>query len=310
MIANRAGALPAKLLDGQGLISASTKLYAVLGDPVGHSLSPLIHNCFAKALGHDLVYTAFRVSPYNLEAAIKGAWGLGVAGFNITVPHKRNVMPMCARIDKQARTIGAVNTLKYADDGYVGYNTDWIGIISTLRDAGHDMRGKSVMILGAGGSAYAACVAACESGASRVTVANRTMSHAERLREHILCSYSTSIDLVELRNANDVSHKEVVIQTTTAGFGVQASLCPVASRDFFSGVSVALDLIYSPWETVFLKWAAQSGVCAINGFPDLVWQAAASYEIWNGEINDRNYIKKAIINVSETINSEGGLPNV
>lgn len=136
-------------------VKGKTAVYGVIGCPIEHTFSPAIHNTMAKTLNKDMIYEAFRVEKDNLESAIKGAYSLGIKGLNVTVPHKVEVMKCLCDIDKRAKVIGAVNTLKYTENGYVGYNTDIIGVYYAIKNKGFDVKGKTVLLLGAGGAGNA-----------------------------------------------------------------------------------------------------------------------------------------------------------
>ncbi|MCL2462083.1 MAG: shikimate dehydrogenase [Defluviitaleaceae bacterium] len=262
------------------MVSGKTLVYGVIGNPVRHTVSPEIHGIFAAALGDDLIYAAFPVENDRVDEAIRGAHALGIMGLNVTIPHKRAVVEFASELDPMAAKIGSVNTLKYGESGYAGYNTDWIGITECLRSHCVSFSGKSVTVLGAGGSANAACVAAAEGGASKIAIFNRTVEKAEYLALRMKKYYNIEVTAAPLSEAFG---SEIVYEATDAGFGTQRALSPVASAEFFRGVEFALEGIYTPWETEFLKQAAKAGVRAVNGFEMLVRQAAASYTIWTGK---------------------------
>lgn len=263
-------------------VNGATVVYGVIGDPVSHSFSPQIHRYFAGLCGINLVYVPFHVTGAGLQSALEGAYALGIRGLNVTVPHKRAVMPYLRGIDDMAARVGSVNTLCYTDGGYLGCNTDHTGITRTLTAQGLSFKNRQVTVLGAGGSAYAACVAAAQNGASAIAVCNRTRENADILAGHINQFYNTDITVYTYDNLPPAGENAVIIQTTTVGFGKQAGLSPVRDSSFFTGAALAFDCIYAPWETVFLQQARAAGVPAVNGFPMLVYQAEASFRIWHG----------------------------
>ncbi|MDR2649284.1 MAG: shikimate dehydrogenase [Clostridiales bacterium] len=264
------------------MITARTDVLGVIGYPIEHSLSPQIHERFARAMNQDICYAAFRVVPERLGEAIAGAHSLGIKGLNVTIPHKQACLPFLSRADETARRIGAVNTLVYEEEGYAGYNTDYIGIKMSLKAAGAEIRGKSVVIIGAGGTARAACVMTADNAPAEIVIANRTSDNAELLAAGVKSFYNIPIRAVPLSELNNILHKDIVIQTTSVGLNEPPGKCPVDSESFFEEVSAALDLIYSPWETRFIQMARAKGVPAVNGFSALVYQAAASFELWRG----------------------------
>ncbi|MDR1560564.1 MAG: shikimate dehydrogenase [Clostridiales bacterium] len=276
------------------MITARTDVLGVIGYPVEHSLSPRIHEYFARTMDQDVCYAAFRVLSGRLREAITGAHSLGIKGINVTIPHKQACLPFLSRLDETATRIGAVNTLVYEEEGYAGYNTDHIGMKRSLEAVGIEIRGKSAVIIGAGGTAHAACIMAADNGASKITIANRTSANAESLADRVKRFYDIPTTVVTLSGLNDVVHKDIVVQTTSVGLNEPPGKCPVDSERFFEGVSAALDLIYSPWETKFIQMARAKGVPAVNGFPALVFQAAASFELWQSVGFTRLYLDRAV----------------
>ena len=271
-------------------ILAKTKIFAVLGDPISHSLSPMIQNYIAQLRKYNMSYYAFRVAPNDLEAAIKGGFALGISGFNITVPHKKEVIQYLYELDKTAEMIGAVNTLKLTPNGYVGYNTDIIGAYYALKINGVEVKDKNVLVIGAGGAGNACAAMAFVRGAKNVYIANRTIATAKTLSERFGVNVS-ALSTEEICSLEDV---DIVINTTTLGFGDKADMTPVEDSEWYkkAGVSAAFDAVYSPWETRFLREAKGLGIKAINGFPMLVYQAAATQEIWfDTEFSDEFKLK-------------------
>ena len=262
-------------------ISAKTKVFAVLGDPIEHTLSPMIQNYAAALRGLDLKYHAFHVLPENLENAVKGGLALGISGFNITVPHKKSVMKYLCALDKNAEAIGAVNTLKLTENGYMGFNTDVIGAYYALETNGIEIKNKTVAVIGAGGAGNACAAMAASRGAEKVFIANRTVSTAKALAEHLLKFYSCDISTVGMDEIYDIA-ADIVINCTTLGFGGKADMTPVENVKWYkkAGVSAVFDAVYSPWETRLLREAREEGIKTVNGFPMLVYQALAAQEIW------------------------------
>ena len=256
-------------------ISGNTIIYGVIGDPVSHSLSPQIHKYFADLTNINMAYVPFHVKNEDIPDALKGAHALGIKGINITVPHKQAVMPFLAGIDPMAKRIGAVNTLIWAEDGYIGYNTDYIGIQKVVSAAGLSFKGCNVTILGAGGSAYAACVAAADQNASSITIINRSQDNAQLLASQLKSHYNIPVNF-------SGEFGEIVIQTTTVGFNQLADKSPVADVSLFKNVQLAFDIIYTPPITVFMRQATDFGVPkVVGGFHMLVYQAAAAFDLWH-----------------------------
>lgn len=262
--------------------NGETLVYGVIGDPICHSFSPQIQNTFARATDKNIMYVPFHVKAEGLTSAIKGAYELNIQGLNVTVPHKKEVMACLCDIDERAKQIGAVNTLKYTENGYVGYNTDFIGILYALKNKGIEVKGKTVLLLGAGGSACAAAVMAVSEGAERLIIANRTAENAIKLKEHISQFYDTEILVTDMSLQGDFDKADIAINTTVLGFGKNIGLSPIKNIEDFKRLNIkaCFDAVYAPWKTQFLLDAQSLGITAINGFDMLVYQAVAAQEIW------------------------------
>ena len=264
-------------------------VYGVIGDPISHSFSPQIHGYFAELSGINMAYLPFHVKSTDISDAIRGAHALGIRGLNVTVPHKQAVLPHLTCIDPMAQKVGTVNTLLWRENGYIGYNTDYLGIQHTLSALDISFAGNIIAVLGAGGTAYAACVAAADQGAKRIIIINRTRENAVFLASHVSYHYNIPVDILVPGEQMSVK-PDIVVQTTTIGFGKSSDKSPILSLDFFSGVQLAFDVIYSPWETIFLKQAKEAGVQkTINGFPMLVYQAAEAFMLWQENFYDKSY---------------------
>jgi shikimate dehydrogenase len=242
----------------------------------------------------DLVYTALHVKGEELADAIKGAHALGISGLNVTVPHKKAIMPLLNSLDATAQAVGAVNTIKYTADGYIGYNTDMIGCYYALVSNGVTIKDKTVLVLGAGGAANACVAMAAANGAKKIYIANRTLKNAETLAEHIKKHYTTDITTISMTDIYSIDKCELVLNATTLGFGDNIGKSPITDITFFkkAGVETVFDAIYAPWETQLLIDAASQGIKAINGFDMLVYQAVAAREIWYDETFDDNKRKE------------------
>lgn len=270
-------------------VKGTTSVFTVIGCPVKHSFSPVIHNTMAEITGKDFIYTAMEVEPDCLQGAVKGAYCLGIRGINVTVPHKVAVMDLLCDIDKRARAIGAVNTLKYTDDGYVGYNTDVIGVGYAIKNKGYDIKDKTVLLLGAGGAGNACAVMACDEGCKKLIIANRSVDKAKRLAKSISAYYSCEIEAISIKDIYSIENCDIIINSTTVGFGDKIGLSPIEDKSFYKdkGVELVFDAIYTPWETRLLKEAREQGVKTLNGFSMLVYQAVAAEEIWFDEKYDK-----------------------
>ncbi len=247
---------------------ASTSLYGILGHPVAHSLSPAMHNAAFEALGLNAVYLAFDVT--DLPGAINGVRALNIRGLSVTIPHKVAVMDLLDDIDAVAHRIGAVNTIVNRDGTLVGANTDWLGAVKALEEK-TALGNKRVLVIGAGGSARAVCAGLVERGAS-VHIANRTKEKARGLADALGCTWSG------LENIRDIE-ADILVNTTSVGMEPQVDSMPVPA-EILKRVTLVMDIVYAPLETLLLKKAAESGCETVNGLRMLLLQAVAQFEMW------------------------------
>lgn len=265
-------------------ISATTSVCGLIGNPVGHSLSPLIHNSLAEIFGHDLIYTAFCVSGEGLLSAVKGAFELGIKGLNVTVPHKVAVMDSLCDIDPIAEHIGAVNTLVRTKEGFKGYNTDVYGLKRALISEGVTLQDETVVILGAGGASRACAFLCAMEKAGRVYILNRSVDKARALAKDVndyagkaLC---TALALSDRGQITEESF--IVLQATSIGLFPDSDKAPVEDATFYERVRFGFDLIYRPAQTKFMKLVNDAGGRSANGLKMLLYQAVEAYELWNG----------------------------
>ncbi len=269
-------------------INGNTDLYAVVGYPVSHSFSPVIHNTLAKLLNHNIVYTAFEVSKEGLQKAIEGAYELGIKGLNITVPHKQNVMNYLYDIDDFAKEVGAVNTLKHTKKGYVGYNTDVYGLKSCLDFRNIDLKNKTVVLVGAGGAAKAAAIMLAANNIKKLYIINRTLNNAYLLAQNVKTYYNVNIDILSYNEIDKIDRADICIQTTSVGMFPNVDCTAINCDEFYKKIDIAVDIIFNPWITKFLTKAKAENCEIINGFDMLYFQAVKSYEIWQETEIDEN----------------------
>lgn len=248
--------------------------YGVIGDPIAHSLSPAMHNAAFAALHMDCYYGAFHVKGRYLYEAVNGARCMGFGGLNVTIPHKEAVIRF-VEADEMARDIGAANTIDFKSNK--SYNTDAPGALDALRDSGIDVRGKSVLVLGAGGAARAVVYVLIKNGAT-VTIANRTAAKAADLAAYMRSFGDVfGTGLTELKDKVEIS--DIVVNTTSVGMGDGETLI---TADMLSPEKVVFDLVYRPLETPLLKEAKKAGARTVDGIAMLARQGARSFEIWTG----------------------------
>ncbi|MBQ7583894.1 MAG: shikimate dehydrogenase [Lachnospiraceae bacterium] len=257
-------------------INGSTKVLGLIGDPVEHTGSPAIHNKLAEKLGDNLVYVPFEVRAKRLEEAIEGAYALGIEGLNVTVPHKVEVMQYVTELDDAALDIGAVNTLARVRGGFRGYNTDFSGFMRELDKLDIQVNGKNVIVLGAGGAAKAVMHSLNKLGAKHIYILNR---NKEKAAEIFGDQHNVTINgFDEWRSIPE--GKYICIQCTSVGLSPDDDACVIEDEDFFELIDSAVDLIYKPKETAFMKKVKAHGGRAYNGLRMLVYQAVSSYEFF------------------------------
>lgn len=263
-------------------INGKTKLMGLIGNPVEHTLSPVIHNTIAENMNENMVYVPFPVAD-DIESAIKGAYALGIQGMNITVPYKSDAIPFLAKLDKEAEIIGAVNTLVRTENGYKGYNTDLPGLYRAILSEGIEVRGSRVIIVGAGGAARAAAFMCAFNKAERVVILNRTVEKAERIVNEV--KEKTGFAAMEAKAITDYHSIKgegyLVLQATKVGLYPKTEESPITDEVFFKKAAVVYDLIYTPQQTMFMRLAQGQGVAAYNGLKMLLYQGVAAYEMWN-----------------------------
>ncbi len=264
-------------------VRGTSRVCGILANPVEHSMSPMLQNLYARCTGTDFIYVPFKVKEEELQAAVSGAFVLNISGMNVTVPHKQAVMRYLDGIDETAREIGAVNTLVRTERGYRGYNTDVPGLKRAVEEAGFTVKGRDCLLIGAGGAARAAAYMLARGGAESITVLNRSLEKAEELAE-----YGNRIAGRMLMRALPLSQwnalcgkRYLAIQCTSVGMHPAEDAAPIEDKEFYQLIEEALDVIYTPAETKFMRMVREAGGRAVNGLKMLVYQGAVSYELWN-----------------------------
>ena len=262
-------------------MDAKTKLCCLIGNPVAHSLSPLIHNTLAAEMGINMAYMAFAVEPGLVEDAVKGATAMGFLGLNVTVPHRCAVMKYLTGTDPLAAEIGAVNTLVRTDNGFKGYNTDIIGLRRELTEENVIIKDREVIILGAGGASNAITYLCAQMGAKHIYLLNRSLEKAENLSACVNRKFGNVAEAMRLEDYHRIPDgKYPVIQTTSVGLYPHIDDSP-EEDDFYKLVSEGVDIIFNPAETAFMKKCREYGAPCYNGLKMLLYQAVASFELWN-----------------------------
>lgn len=259
--------------------SGATRVAAVIGSPVRHSLSPVLHNAAFAAAGLDWVYVAFEVSDGEVPQALAGAVALGLGGLSVTMPHKEAVARCCDRLSDDAAALGAVNCVVPVDGLLVGHNTDGAGFVSALAVDGVDPAGLRCAVLGAGGAGRAVALALVRAGAAEVAIVNRSADRGRRAVD-LLGERGRLVDVADA--AVTVASAELVVNATPVGMGQpRPDDLPVDAGLLHAG-QVVVDLIYEPTETPLLAAARAQGAVGYNGLPMLVHQAAVAFQLWTG----------------------------
>ncbi len=266
------------------LITGTTKLLGVIGSPIKHSLSPVMHNAAIAAMGLDYVYIPLPVAPTDLATAIAGFAAIELQGFSITIPHKQAILPFLHHVTDVAQAIGAVNTVWRTEQGWHGTNTDVIGFLAPLKALDRDWQQTTAMILGNGGAARAVVAGCAQLGCAAVKVVGRDRQKLEAFQQSwanspipVLLSIHTRDELPNL-----LPSANLLVNTTPIGMHPHDDASPLDSEVAaqIPADAIAYDLIYTPSPTRFLQQAQQQGAIAIDGLEMLVQQGAAALEIW------------------------------
>jgi shikimate dehydrogenase len=265
-------------------LHGQTLLYGIFGYPIGHSLSPLMHNTAFAYHGLDAVYLPFAIRPAYLKIAVKSIPALPICGVNVTIPHKQAVMAWMDELSPEARLIGAVNTIHLRDGRLHGYNTDGIGFLRALEEVGGDVVGRTVMLLGAGGAARAIAVQLCLSGIRRLLLANRTQTRAEELAGFLKQTISyADISVVTMGESSLAVHlpdTDIVVNATS--IGMQPHDPMLLPSTALSPQHLVCDIVYRPLHTPLLRAAQRQGARTVDGLGMLLHQGAKAFEIWTG----------------------------
>lgn len=267
------------------MIDGRTRWVGIIGYPIRHSLSPLMHNAAFEALDMDYCYVALAVEPRRIVSAVKAIQRLGFRGFNVTIPHKRRVLPFMDRLTPEAMQIGAVNTVEIQRGLLIGHNTDGRGFIRALREeTDHPVSGTRVLLIGAGGAAQAVAFQLAIEGVRSLMIVNRSSPRAWKLARNLQkmsgpCSFSV---LPWTPNAlkSSAQRADIIINATSVGMNPFDP--PLLGSDIMNSGQVVCDLIYNPPVTPLLRQAQIAGAKVISGLGMLVHQGALSFEIWTG----------------------------
>ena len=271
-------------------ITGHTRLTALLGSPVAHSISPLMHNEAFQLLDLDYTYLCFEVNEETLPAAVDGLKACGIRGFNLTMPNKNKIVELLDELSPAARLIGAVNTVVNDDGHLTGYNTDGVGYMQAVKDAGYDITGKTITIMGAGGAATAICAQAALDGVEKIHIFARETSRfwdrTQKLAENINSTLPCKAVLHENKDtaalAQAISESALLLNATSVGMAPNTEGTIIEDTSLYHPDLIVSDVIYNPRETRFLKEAKEAGCRTFNGMYMLLYQGAYAFELWTG----------------------------
>ena len=278
-------------------ISGKTRVCGVIGDPIEHTLSPTIHNAAFNHLNLDFVFLAFRVKAADLENAIQGMRGLGIHGLNVTMPHKSTVISFLDEVDPTVKFLGSANTILNNEGRLSGFNTDGVGALKALRENGVELSEKKVLLLGAGGAAKAIAFSLAEE-VGELVVLNRTPGKAKELAAVLGQRFGKKVvggplssDTIQ-KNLRD---SDILINATKVGMHPHESQTMVEPQWLRSDLTV-MDIVYNPIETRLAKDAKAVGAKVINGVEMLIYQGAASFELWTSRSAPIEVMRRAALN--------------
>lgn len=280
-------------------ITGHTQLTGLLGSPVSHSISPMMHNEAFRQLNLDYVYLAFDVEIEHMESAVNGLRALNVRGFNVTMPGK-NIMPsLCDKLTPAAEICGAVNTVVNDNGILTGYTTDGTGYMRAVQDAGHNIIGKKMTLLGAGGAATAIFVQAALDGVSEISIFNNRSKNFERAKnmiDKLTERTSCKIKLFDYEDTSvlrrEIMDSAILVNGTSVGMAPDTNQSIITDCTMFHKDLIVSDIIYNPRETMLMKLAKEAGCQTFNGLYMLLYQGAEAFKLWTGEDMPIDVIKE------------------
>lgn len=272
------------------LITGRTGLTCLLGSPVSHSVSPAMHNESFQYYGLDYVYLAFDVAPEQFDQAVDGLIVMNARGFNCTMPHKRRMYERADVLSEEAQLIGAVNTVVQKDGVLTGYNTDGRGYMTAVKDAGHDIIGKKMTLLGAGGAAASIVAQAALDGVPRIDLIARKGNSWDAIREVAdrvnqrtaceVCMYELA-DTEQMKKS--IQESRILVNASSVGMSPHEDGCLISDESWLYPELIVSDVIYNPKKTRLLRMAEHAGCRTFNGMYMLLYQGAYAFELWTGK---------------------------
>lgn len=288
------------------MITGSTKLLGVMGHPISHSFSPAIHNAALNDAKLDYAYLPLEVPAESLKNTLRWIRTLNFRGFNVTIPHKNNILPLLDEVTEEAKKVGAVNTVVNDRGKLTGYNTDIIGFVAGLLEAGFVAENKNAVILGSGGATRAVLSGLIKEKIAKVTIVARNFEKAKNLAANF-----NDFENISFANFTDNAYKDalssadIVVNTTPLGMFPNVENMPPIDFSVVKKSALVYDIIYTPEETKFLREAKANGLSAQNGETMLVEQGAAAFRLWTGEEPNVDLMKKTLRNSLKECHHEG-----
>lgn len=271
-------------------ITGHTTLTGLLGSPVSHSISPMMHNEAFNILGLDYVYLCFDVGTDSLKTVVEGMKAMGVRGFNCTMPDKNLMCELADELSPAAKLSGAVNTVLNDNGRLIGHNTDGIGYMQAVKDAGHDIIGKNMTLLGAGGAATAVCTQAALDGVASINVfsiKDQFFDRAKKMVDTINANTKCKASLFDLADKTElkksITNSHILTNATSVGMAPNTDNCIITDESVFRKDLIVSDVIYNPRETKLLSMAKSHGCQTFNGLYMLLYQGAEAFKIWTGK---------------------------
>jgi shikimate dehydrogenase len=278
-------------------ISGKTRVCGVIGDPIEHTLSPIMHNAAFHAQKFDYTFLAFKVKSAELENAVNGMRALNIRGLNVTMPHKSAILKFLDRVDLSAQIINSVNTILNKDGKLFGFNTDGVGALKALKENKVELKGRKVLLLGAGGAARAIAYSMAKES-DELAVLNRSLKPAQELAKLLEKTANKKI-VAGLLSPKEIQQNlqdsDILINATSVGMKPKADESLVMPKLLRPNLAV-MDIVYNPIETKLAKDAKAAGAKVVSGVEMLIYQGAASFEIWTGKSAPVEVMRQAALN--------------
>ncbi|WP_019241096.1 MULTISPECIES: shikimate dehydrogenase [Bacillus] len=288
-------------MSGSGCINGNTKLLGLLATPIGHSLSPAMHNMSLKKLGLNYVYMAFEVGNKELADVVTGMRALQVRGFNVSMPNKTKILPLLDELTPAARFTGAVNTVVNENGRLIGHNTDGIGYMRALKEAEVDILGKKMTLIGAGGAATAIAIQAALDGINEISIFNskddffNRAEHNARIINEAIPNVQCNAEVYDLEDIDrlkaEIATSDILTNATGVGMKPLEHINLIQDSSWLRPELIVSDIVYIPRKTKMIEMAEQVGCKTINGLGMMLWQGAKAFEIWTGQEMPVEYVK-------------------